>query len=82
MITMEARNDGGVNGVTDNAVNVGSSEREGSGNRRVSISSSGSDSLIEATPEDLELLATANSRYRRIQENSVSFLVYLKPSFI
>ena len=27
---------------------------------------------LDATPDDLELLATANSRYRRIEESAVS----------
>ena len=68
---MDARSDAVVSGGSENSQIVGSA-RDANGNRRVSISSSGSDSLIEATPEDLELLATANSRYRRIQENAVS----------
>ena len=32
---------------------------------------SSSESVTDATPGDLELLATANSRYRRIEESAV-----------
>ena len=47
----------------------------GSSDDAVDFSSpiSSSESLTETTSADLELLATANSRYRRIEESAVSF---------
>ena len=47
----------------------------GSSDDAVDFSSpiSSSESLTETRSADLELLATANSRYRRIEESAVSF---------